>query len=69
MAYSNLNYLLRVKEICDIHQEHYATGLPTVRIWELHIYPRYFISLSTLWNYLSIPAERLLKDIEEASRK
>lgn len=63
--------LLRVKEVNELYVEKARIGLSTEYIYRTFIEPRFHISRSTLYEYLTIPYERQLKDIyqrEEADK-
>jgi hypothetical protein len=62
MAYRRKNRLLFMREVIKVYLEYKSEGVSTAWVYRNVIYPRYFISLSTLYNYLSTPVERLIKD-------
>lgn len=55
------NTLLRYKEIKDLYLKLNKQGLSNINIHRLHLYPKYFISIRTLYNILSTPIERDLR--------
>ena len=57
--------LLRVKEVNELYVEKSRIGLSTEYIYRTFIEPRFHISRSTLYEYLTIPYERQLKDIHQ----
>lgn len=65
MAFSRKNLLLRVKEINELYLEKAKIGLNTEFIYRTFIKPRYHISRSTLYEYLTIPYERQLREIAQ----
>ena len=65
MAFSRKNLLLRVKEINELYLEKAKIGLSTEFIYRTFIKPRYHISRSTLYEYLTIPYERQLREIAQ----
>lgn len=62
MAYKRRNKLLQMKSVIDCYLIHKTDGNTTAHVWRTHIYPRFHICLSTLYNYLATPVERMLKD-------
>lgn len=64
MAFSRKNLLLRVKEVNEMYKEKAKIGFSTEYIYRNFIAPVYHISRSTLYEYLAIPYERQLKEIE-----
>jgi hypothetical protein len=65
MAYNRRNKLLQMKSIIDCYLEHKTDGNTTMYVWRCYIYPRYQISLSTLYNYLATPVDKMLKEETE----
>jgi hypothetical protein len=65
MAYNNRNKLIKVNEIICIYQDNKKLGYTNEHIYKNIIYPAYFISKTTFYNYLTIPANRLLKELEK----
>ncbi|TRX37882.1 hypothetical protein FNW52_02995 [Flavobacterium sp. ZT3R18] len=57
------NKLLRYKEIVNEYQNHNTQDIPLTVIWRNYIYPKYYISKSTLYNALSEPIEKQLKEL------
>ena len=68
MAFSRKNMLLRVKEVNELYVEKSKIGLSTEFIYRTFIAPRFYISRSTLYEYLAIPYERQLKEIFEREK-
>lgn len=68
-GYNRRNFLLRVKDIQDIYQEHHKRGCTDKYIYQTHIYPTYKIGRATFYNYLATPAVKELKELEERMRK
>lgn len=58
------NKLLRYKAIQDAYLEHYSEDIPLTVIHRKYIYPKFFISISTLYNVLGTPIEKELKALE-----
>lgn len=71
MAYSKKNHLLRVKSVIDVYLKFKTDGNTTTYVYREYIYPRYHISMATLYNYLATPVDKLLKqeDIMPANKK
>ena len=61
--------MLRVKDIQDIYTEYHRRGCTDKYIHETHIYPLYKIGRTTFYNYLTIPAVKELKELEERMRR
>ena len=59
------NKLLRYREIVKEFQSHNTADIPLTVIWRNYIYPKYFISIGTLYNALGEPIERKLKELEQ----
>lgn len=57
------NKLLRYKEIVNEYQSHNTQDIPLTVIWRNYIYPKYYISIGTLYNALSEPIEKQLKQL------
>jgi hypothetical protein len=62
MAFDNTNILLRIKEVQDVYQANKQEGVTTMFVYRKYIYPRFLISRSTFYSYLSVPASKLLKE-------
>ena len=56
-----LNTLLRIKSVVDEYKKHEHPGVSSAYIWRTYIFPTYHISLSTFYEYLGTPVDRLLK--------
>lgn len=63
MAYNRENHLRKIIEIQELYVKLKKQGLFTRTIHKEHIYPKYFITISTLYTYLATPAKRDLKRI------
>ena len=64
MAYNRKNKLLQVQKVIEIYQREKRDGVTTRHIYRNCIFPIYPISVSTFYNYLTIPVTKLLKEIE-----
>lgn len=63
------NALLRYRAIQEEYLKHRAEDIPLTRIWRNYIYPKFFISKTTLYTILGTPIEKELKQIFEAEEK
>ena len=68
MAFSRKNMLFRVKDVNELYVEKAKIGLSTEFIFRTFIAPKFHISRSTLYEYLSIPYERQLKEIYQREK-
>lgn len=59
------NKLLRYKNIVNLYLEHKTDDIATTVILRKYIYPIYPISRTTLYEILSTPIEKELKEIKE----
>lgn len=64
MAYNQRNKLQRIIEIQTITLEHTRRGVSQAWVLENLVKPRFFISESTYYNYLGIPAKKLLAEYD-----
>lgn len=69
MAFSRKNFLLRVKEVNELYKEKQRIGLSTEFIHRTFIAPQFHISRSTLYEWLTIPYAKQLREIAEAEVK
>jgi hypothetical protein len=65
MAYNRRNKLKQMKEIVELYCQEKKPGISTAFVYRNFIRPKYHISLTTLYAYLSIPVTRQLKAEEE----
>ncbi|PTD14381.1 hypothetical protein [Flavobacterium columnare] len=63
------NALLRYKAIQEEFLKHKNEDIPLTRVWRNYIYPKFFISKTTLYNILGTPIEKELKQILEVEEK
>lgn len=59
------NKLLRYKAILDEYQMHKTEDIPTTVIYRKYIYPKFFISRTTLYNILCTPVNKELRELDE----
>jgi hypothetical protein len=64
MAYKRTNKLLMMQKVIEIYLREKKPGISTAYVYRTYIYPVYPISISTLYNYLSTPVTKELKEIE-----
>jgi len=57
------NKLLRYQAIKEEYNAHRRLGIPTAVIWREHIYPKYFISRTTLYNILCTSVNKELQEM------
>jgi len=62
-----VNFLLRVKDVNEVYNEHKVRGVFISNIYRDYIRDRFRISRATFYRYLTIAYNRELKDIEAAS--
>lgn len=63
MAYNKKNKLLQMKLVVELYKKHKQPGVSTAYVFRTYIEPLYPMSISTLYNYLSTPIEKELKQI------
>ncbi len=59
------NKLLRYKAILDEYQKHKTQDIPTTVIHRKYIFPKFFISRTTLYNILCTPVNKELKELND----
>lgn len=62
MAYNRKNKLLQMKQVLEVYNREKKEGVSTVHVYRTYIYPQFHISINTLYNILSTPVQKLLKD-------
>lgn len=65
MAYNKKNILTRIVDIQTITLDNTRRGVTQEWVYINIVYPQYRISRRTFYNYLSIPAKKLLKEREQ----
>lgn len=68
MTYNKKNRLKRIVAIQEITLEHTNRGVTQQYVYKNVIKPKYCISQSAFYNYLSTPAKKQLKEMEEKER-
>ncbi|MBR4273829.1 MAG: hypothetical protein IKQ30_13455 [Bacteroidales bacterium] len=66
------NYLLRVKLVSDIVEQHYEPGSYAnsyYKVWRKYVYPQYPMCYRTMLNYVSTPVPRELRQPEAVQLK
>lgn len=69
MAYNRVNILNRIIDVQNITIEHTKRGVTQQWVFEHVIYPKYFISIGTYYNYLACNAKAELRKIEANKAK
>lgn len=64
MAYNEINKLRLIINIQKIYTDKQSIGLSNEYIYKHYIYPNYYISRATFYNYLTVPARKILKEKE-----
>lgn len=65
MAYNQYNHLQIVKAVLETFNEHKQEGVTTAYVYRKYIFPKFFISRATFYNYMNIPVNKRIKEIEE----
>lgn len=66
MAYTKRYFLERVKAVNEIYLEYHNKGVTNEYIYENYIKTQFYISKTTFYNYLTIPYNALLKQLDRA---
>lgn len=66
MGYNRRNILQRIIEIQNITLEHTKRGTSQKWVYENIIFPRFYLSSATYYNYLAVNAKAELRKLEEA---
>lgn len=69
MGYNRRNILRRIIEIQNITLEHTKRGVSQKWVYEKIIFPRFYLSPATYYNYLDTNARAELKKLDEADAK
>lgn len=64
MTKKSVHQLRRVKLIVDLYKKHKRLGYSDAFVYREYINPVYPMSLSTFYEYLSVPVDRMLKENE-----
>jgi hypothetical protein len=64
MSYSRINYLKKVKLVCELYQQHKVQDVPISVTFRKHIYPLHPMDLQTFYKFLGINYERELKKLQ-----
>lgn len=67
--YNRRNILTRIIEIQNITLENTQRGVSQKHVYDMIVYPHYFISYSCYNKYLACNARRELKELEEATAR
>ncbi|MFZ4547544.1 MAG: hypothetical protein ACOYN4_08920 [Bacteroidales bacterium] len=68
MTYTRKNLLLTILEVQALVLEYQGKGKTQQWIHKNIIHPKYFISISTYYNYLKINARKELKEYEQKQK-
>jgi hypothetical protein len=63
-GYNRRNFLLRVEQVNEIYKNLSRRGIPLETIYREHVKDKFLMSRSSFYNYLSIPYERQLAELE-----
>lgn len=66
MGYNRRNILKRIIEVQNITLKHTKRGVSQKWVYENIIFPRFYLSPATYYNYLSTNAKAELRKLEEA---
>ena len=53
---------MQMKQVLEVYNREKKDGVSTVYVYRTYIYPQFHISINTLYNILSTPVQKLLKD-------
>ena len=65
MSYSRINYLKKVKIVCELYQQHKVEDVPAAVTFRKYIEPLHPMDLQTFYKFLGINYERELKKLIE----
>ncbi len=65
MAYTRRYLLTRIKEVNEIYLRESAHGVSNEYIYAHHIRDRFHISRTTFYEYLTVPYERQLRELDQ----
>lgn len=66
MGYNRRNILKRIIEVQNITLEYTKRGVTQKWVYENIIFPRFYLSPATYYNYLAVNAKAELRKLEEA---
>ncbi len=69
MGYNRKYFLVRVKRVNELYKELSAKGITNEFIYKHHICDQFNISRSTFYDYLTIPYEKQMKEIERVEQQ
>ncbi|GAB6119585.1 hypothetical protein [Dysgonomonas termitidis] len=69
MGFNRYHHLLKVRDVCEIFEMYKKKGLPSNYIHANYIYPKYFIGIKTVYNYLGIPYKKQIEEFEKEMNK
>jgi hypothetical protein len=68
MSYSRINYLKKVKLVCEMYQRFKVEDVPTAVTFRKHIEPIHPMHLQTFYKFLGINYDRELKKLQEKTK-
>jgi hypothetical protein len=69
MAYNRRNKLKQVKAVLEVYNREKKDGISTQYVFRTFIEPRFHISCATLYNYLAMPVNKLIKEEDAKLQK
>lgn len=69
MAYNRRNKLLQMQSVIAVYTQYKQPGVSTTYVYNNYINPLFHISMATLYNYLSTPVNKELKEINYTPRQ
>jgi len=64
MGFNGYNRLLIIKKVQDDYLKYKTDGVTSKTVYQKYIYPVYFISIATMYNYLAINARKELNQMK-----
>ncbi|MFZ4707503.1 MAG: hypothetical protein ACOYMF_16005 [Bacteroidales bacterium] len=65
MAYNRRNNLLLKQKVIEIYLREKKPGISTAYVFRTYILPIYPMTITTLYNYISTPIAKDLKELDE----
>ncbi|MFC4262456.1 hypothetical protein ACFOWM_06190 [Ferruginibacter yonginensis] len=65
MSYSRINYLKKVKLVCELYNKHKVQDVPSSITFRDYIEPVHPMHIKTFYKFLGINYERELKKLEQ----
>ena len=67
MPYNRRNKLLQMQRVLEVYTKNKLPGVSTEYVYRTYIWPEFHISRATLYNYLSTPVNKELKELAAKS--